>query len=787
LDRIIRIGDDDKMSSSAKAKQEELIASLDGFESSLHEEMDQKLLMMENQIELMQEELKETRETYADMRSKLLTYKGQYSDLEKFLADEAARPKFCPNCNYPLQNSFKCCPMCGTPIPQAGDPDIDYPIPAGKVVNHEQEQPAPAPVAPPPVSPAEPVQPVSSNVAPPPPVGPAEPVQPASSNVAPPPPIGPAEPVQPVSSGTQTPPPPPVPQQRYYPSFERESDRGDSAAPKAPAPQQRYFPSFEREADRGDTHTEEPAQNETAAGFLSRFGFGKKKKVDVENQASGETIQLGTQQSQGGTQTPPPPPPPSSQPQRYYPTYEREADRGNSSVSAPAPAPAPKPAAAPSEPVEIVDAADITVEDSGYEEDALANQQAEEAAEAKKQQDESPAAQPEAAPEPQPEPAPAPQPEPEPEPEPEEPAATGPAPVPEKLEELGTIYEYHEADNKLVIDKYIGSGYAEITVPDVVEGKTVVAIAGRAFAQNEEIASVVIQEGVTMIGSEAFFGCKRLKSVELPESVDSIKTGAFAECSKLSAITMPEKMSDIGAYAFYKCESLTNMEFPGGLKWISKQCMAHCKALQNLTLPEGIRSIEASAFNECIALENITVPNSTVAIGDKAFYGCRGLNKVTIPPSVTRLGTRIFFPKMGQNMIPKLTVYCSNGSPIYIYCRSNNIKSKYATGMPGNAPNIKNKAYALEIAFWLNDKDEQAIQEIKENLMSALEIPEYVAADYMLPDEGMSKELHALFPLDMPVADAENYCKKLPASAYIQILHVYDGIIDVAAKNGSSF
>lgn len=749
------------MSSSAKAKQKELIASLDDFESSLHEEMDQKLLMMENQIELMQEELRETRDTYADMRSKLLTYKGQYSDLEKFLAEEAARPKFCPQCNYPLQNMFKCCPMCGTPIPQAGDPDIDYPIPAGKVVNHEQPQAAATPVAPPPTGPAEPVQPVPSR------------------QVAPPPPTGPAEPVQPIQSGPPVPPPPPastVPQQRYYPSFERESDRGDAPAQKAPVPQQRYYPSFERESDRGDTPAETTQTENGASGFLSRFGFGKKKKSEAENQTSSDTIVLGTAQSQGGSQTPPPPPPVSAPPQRQYPNFEREPDRGNQSP-APAPKPAaPAPAPVPAEPVEVVDAADITVEDSAFVEDV---HEAESAAAS--------TSAPAPAPVAEPEPEPAVEPEPEPEAEPDESTASGAAPIPDKLEELGTVYEYHETDNKIVIDKYIGVGYAEVTVPEAVEGKTVVAIAGRAFARNEDITSVVLQEGVTIIGSEAFFGCKHLRSIDLPESVDSIKTAAFAECIRLEAITMPEKMSDIGPYAFFKCESLTNMEFPSGLKWISKNTMAYCKALQTLSLPEGIRSIEASAFNECIVLEGVVVPNSTVAIGDKAFYGCRALNKVTIPPSVTRLGTRIFFPKMGQNMIPKLTIYCSNGSPIYIYCRSNNIKSKWATGMPATAPNIKNKVYALEIAFWLNDKDEETIQEIRNELASALDVPEYVAADYMLQDEGLSKELHAIFPLDMPVADAENYCKKLPASAYIQILHAYDGVIDVAAKNGSAF
>ena len=123
------------MNSSVKAKQEELVASLDKFELSLKDSLSIKLVEVENTIDNLQEELKAARTTQEALKSELLTYKGQYTDLEKFIAAEEKRPKACPQCNYPLQNLFKVCPMCGTPIPEAGDPNVDYLIPAGPVVN----------------------------------------------------------------------------------------------------------------------------------------------------------------------------------------------------------------------------------------------------------------------------------------------------------------------------------------------------------------------------------------------------------------------------------------------------------------------------------------------------------------------------------------------------------------------------------------------------------------------------------------------------------------------------
>ena len=59
-----------------------------------------------------------------------------------------------------------------------------------------------------------------------------------------------------------------------------------------------------------------------------------------------------------------------------------------------------------------------------------------------------------------------------------------------------------------------------------------------AFAQCENLESIVLAETVTMIGGSCFEGDKKLQNVIIPSACTTIGSSAFAYCSSLTSINM---------------------------------------------------------------------------------------------------------------------------------------------------------------------------------------------------------------------------------------------------------
>ena len=139
------------------------------------------------------------------------------------------------------------------------------------------------------------------------------------------------------------------------------------------------------------------------------------------------------------------------------------------------------------------------------------------------------------------------------------------------------------------------------------------------FFSNDNIKSVVIEDGVTSVGQQAFYDCSNLTSIIIPDSVTSIDWEAFLYCSGLTSINIPDSVTYIGNYAFYECSGLTS-----------------------ITIPDSITSIGYCVFGECTSLTSITIPDSVTSIGNSAFSGCSSLTSITIPDSVTSIGWDAF-------------------------------------------------------------------------------------------------------------------------------------------------
>ena len=127
----------------------------------------------------------------------------------------------------------------------------------------------------------------------------------------------------------------------------------------------------------------------------------------------------------------------------------------------------------------------------------------------------------------------------------------------------------------------------------------------------EDIATVVIGNGVTNIGDNVFAGCSALTSITIPTSVTSIGDQAFKGCTSLPSITIPRGVTNIGQSAFADCTSLVSVTF---------------------ATASQLASIGGSAFNNCRTLTTVVLPSTTPpTLGDDAFSGCTVLNVIGVP------------------------------------------------------------------------------------------------------------------------------------------------------------
>ena len=160
--------------------------------------------------------------------------------------------------------------------------------------------------------------------------------------------------------------------------------------------------------------------------------------------------------------------------------------------------------------------------------------------------------------------------------------------------------------------------------------------------ENQDIKSVMIEDGVTSIGHNAFFRCSGLANITFPNSVKSIGVNAFYGCSGLTSIKIPNSVTSIETWMFYGCSGLTSIKIPNSVTSIGSFAFYECSGLTSITIPDSVTSIGTSVFSGCSGLTSITISNSVTSIGNYAFYKCSGLTSITIPNRVTSIRSRAF-------------------------------------------------------------------------------------------------------------------------------------------------
>lgn len=190
---------------------------------------------------------------------------------------------------------------------------------------------------------------------------------------------------------------------------------------------------------------------------------------------------------------------------------------------------------------------------------------------------------------------------------------------------------------------------------------------------NQQIKTLIIENGVTNMYYSAFNMCRNLESIFIPESVTKIyaadnrtlrhykrltkinvsSSNTVYHSEKNCVIEIASKtlvlgcntsvipstgcVTSIGPDAFKGCENLTSITIPNSVTSIGRAAFFGCDNLNNIIIPNSVTSIDDLAFGDCIKLTNITIPNSVTKIGWKTFSDCRNLTSITIPNSITNI------------------------------------------------------------------------------------------------------------------------------------------------------
>lgn len=261
--------------------------------------------------------------------------------------------------------------------------------------------------------------------------------------------------------------------------------------------------------------------------------------------------------------------------------------------------------------------------------------------------------------------------------------------------ESDSAYEYEETQRGLKILRFVDFDEPEVVIPNVIEGKKVIAVGNHAFKGCVGIGRIVISEGIETLGNGVFLNCKGLKEAVLPRSLKRIGTTDPSGCPKilgsltkfdgtfeytaLESISIPNNVKYVGGHAFAGCAQLRRATLPSGLREIQESAFHWCRSLEEVVFPRELEVVRMSAFEGCESLKSVYLPEGVMSIEQGAFAGCRSLESIYIPDSVVEIGGGKgtgFLKTFGEpdDRREDFTILCNAGSYAMQYARTQQIR-----------------------------------------------------------------------------------------------------------------
>jgi len=165
-----------------------------------------------------------------------------------------------------------------------------------------------------------------------------------------------------------------------------------------------------------------------------------------------------------------------------------------------------------------------------------------------------------------------------------------------------------------VLEEYVGNG-GDIVIPASLGIKE---IAAQAFAENLDLTSLIIPEGVESIGYWSVKDCTNLEKVVLPYSLEELAEHCFSGAA-ITEIVIPGNVEVIGYGAFSGCKFLENATISYGVKEILPLAF-QTTSIHELVFPESVELICGLSFMNMIydGKYEYIFANPDVEVGDYA-------------------------------------------------------------------------------------------------------------------------------------------------------------------------
>lgn len=171
---------------------------------------------------------------------------------------------------------------------------------------------------------------------------------------------------------------------------------------------------------------------------------------------------------------------------------------------------------------------------------------------------------------------------------------------------------------------------------------------GTVFMGLLTLPSLLDGKSVTAISDRGFIGQKLITDLIIPKSISSIGGSAFSNCLSLNKVNINGTLTDLGIYPFYATPFENSLEKNGDFIILNSDILYdYTGASSDIQIPDGIRVISGNLFTYFEAqrdfdIKYVSFPDSVEYICSGAFFDCNKIVDITLGTGVKNIGINAF-------------------------------------------------------------------------------------------------------------------------------------------------